>query len=333
MKLVSIILPTYNRAPFLANAVRSIRQQTWVNWELIVVDDGSTDDSLLILKHLLGDVLQYVNVISQKNQGPAVARNNGIDHAKGQYIAFFDSDDTWDDEHLTVCVEALEANLAIDWVYCACRRKDLGSGKLLVASTFYTEGKPNPLFECAESLSNGLFKLDPAKSVLCQLTEGIDSGLQNSVIRSTVFSQLRIPEFRIGEDRLFILQALKTGFVFAFIDKVTVTYYVHDNNSSDTDATSTDYPKRIGALKSLIESYEYTPQLIKLTKSEKAALNRRLSEDYVWKLGYSLYLQCGEYDNGIRAMWRGIRYYPYKIKYWKSLISTYLKRIWSIRNA
>ena len=91
MPLFSVIIPTFNRAALLASALESVFAQRFKNFEVIVVDDGSTDDTMAMLsKH--GDRLQ---VMTQDNRGPGAARNLGATAAKGQYLAFLDSDDLW----------------------------------------------------------------------------------------------------------------------------------------------------------------------------------------------------------------------------------------------
>lgn len=89
--LVSVIIPTYNRARLISEAIESILAQTYKHIELIVVDDGSTDDTQVVLSSY-GD---KIRVILQQNAGPAIARNRGISIAKGDIIAFLDSDDQW----------------------------------------------------------------------------------------------------------------------------------------------------------------------------------------------------------------------------------------------
>src|SRR3972149_3328027 len=89
--LVSIIIPTYNRATMCKTAVESVLSQTYGEVEVIVVDDGSNDDTKQIISGL-NDRIQY---IWQKNSGVVTARNLGMQMAKGEYIAFLDSDDTW----------------------------------------------------------------------------------------------------------------------------------------------------------------------------------------------------------------------------------------------
>jgi glycosyltransferase involved in cell wall biosynthesis len=89
--LVSVIVPAYNRAGIIGETIENIFQQTYANIELIIVDDGSTDNTEKILKSY-GERIRW---ITQKNAGPAAARNRGIGMAKGEIIAFQDSDDTW----------------------------------------------------------------------------------------------------------------------------------------------------------------------------------------------------------------------------------------------
>jgi glycosyltransferase involved in cell wall biosynthesis len=88
---ISIVIPTYNRASFLKEAIDSVLSQTYRNFELIVVDDGSTDDT----PKLLSSYGEKIKVIKKANKGPSAARNRGIKAAKGGWIAFLDSDDVW----------------------------------------------------------------------------------------------------------------------------------------------------------------------------------------------------------------------------------------------
>src|SRR6202000_2278953 len=96
MPKVSIILPTYNRADTIMRAVRSVQAQTFQDWELIVVDDGSTDDTA----SLLAGVETRMVLTRQPNRGFTEARNAGIRAARGPYIAFLDSDDEFMPHHL-----------------------------------------------------------------------------------------------------------------------------------------------------------------------------------------------------------------------------------------
>lgn len=97
--LISIIIPVYNAEKFLKETVSSIQNQTYQNWELILVNDGSTDNSLQTAQKL-AKTDQRIKVISIKNSGAATARNTGINLAKGNYLCFIDADDLWLPEKL-----------------------------------------------------------------------------------------------------------------------------------------------------------------------------------------------------------------------------------------
>jgi GT2 family glycosyltransferase len=90
--MVSIIMPVYNGAPYIAKAVRSVLQQTYPFWELIVVNDGSTDNTLDILAAFDDPRIQ---VVSQPNGGTATARNHAMGLAQGEFMALLDADDLW----------------------------------------------------------------------------------------------------------------------------------------------------------------------------------------------------------------------------------------------
>ncbi|MCY0880240.1 MAG: glycosyltransferase [Firmicutes bacterium] len=115
MSLVSIVLPTYNRAHVLPRAITSIFRQNFSDWELIVVDDGSTDDTRNVLQLFNCPKLRVVAL--ERNYGPAYARNVGIRYAKGEIIAFQDSDDEWLPDKLSQQVSTLlEARNAVNTV-------------------------------------------------------------------------------------------------------------------------------------------------------------------------------------------------------------------------
>lgn len=88
---VSVIIPTYNRAKFIKDAIESVLNQTYKNFEIIVIDDGSTDNT----REILAQYGKKIKVLTQENKGAPAARNKGIREAKGEYLAFLDSDDIW----------------------------------------------------------------------------------------------------------------------------------------------------------------------------------------------------------------------------------------------
>jgi len=111
--LVSVIIPTYNRKHVIMHAIQSVMNQTFKDFEIIVVDDGSTDET----KAYLESLYLPITIISKENGGVSSARNEGIKKAQGKYIAFLDSDDSWLSEKLKAQIEYLESNPSISLVY------------------------------------------------------------------------------------------------------------------------------------------------------------------------------------------------------------------------
>jgi glycosyltransferase involved in cell wall biosynthesis len=112
--LVSILIPNHNRCEYLGDCLESALGQSYPNIEVIVIDDGSTDDSLVVLERYK----KNIQLISTSNQGAAAARNIGISNAKGKFIAFLDSDDTWALDKISLQIDRI-LKTDCDLVYCS----------------------------------------------------------------------------------------------------------------------------------------------------------------------------------------------------------------------
>ena len=121
--MISVIIPTYNREKKLIRAIESILNQTYQDFEILVVDDGSTDRTRDLVEEIDDRRIKY---LYQENQGACVARNYGIACSKGNYIAFQDSDDLWLPEKLEKQLRIFQSNENIDIVCCktSCVRLD-----------------------------------------------------------------------------------------------------------------------------------------------------------------------------------------------------------------
>jgi hypothetical protein len=106
MPLVSIVMPTYNRADTIPRAIASIQAQTYADWELVVVDDGSTDDT----ESRISGLDRRLRILRQENQGVTAARNAGLSAVKGDLVAFLDSDDEWLPHHLALATAFFRAH-------------------------------------------------------------------------------------------------------------------------------------------------------------------------------------------------------------------------------
>lgn len=195
--LISVIIPTYNRANFLHEAIESINNQNYSNLEIIIVDDGSTDNTKKIVKNL-GSNLKY---IYQKNKGPAAARNTGLKVAKGEIIGFLDSDDLWPVNKLNYQLKEL-LNSDMEIIIGGVKHlmlKDSKNPKFVEHSVTYNR----------RSLGSALFKISAFKKV---------GFLDENLI--------------LWEDLDWFLRAHEFGIKILWQKKITLLIRVHRENMS-----------------------------------------------------------------------------------------------------
>ena len=122
MSRVSIVIPVYNTSRFLEECIRSVLHQDFTDWEVLLIDDGSTDDSGTICDQFAANDPR-IEVLHQPNQGLSVARNNGLTRAQGEFVLFLDSDDFWlRQDTLTTLLDAMDRHpecdfIGFNWVY------------------------------------------------------------------------------------------------------------------------------------------------------------------------------------------------------------------------
>ena len=122
MPRVSIVIPVYNTSRFLEECIRSVLHQDFTDWEVLLIDDGSTDDSGTICDQFAANDPR-IEVLHQPNQGLSVARNNGLTRAQGEFVLFLDSDDFWlRQDTLTTLLDAMDRHpecdfIGFNWVY------------------------------------------------------------------------------------------------------------------------------------------------------------------------------------------------------------------------
>jgi glycosyltransferase involved in cell wall biosynthesis len=112
---VTAVLTIYNKERYVDRAVRSVLAQTFTDWELVMVDDGSTDASPRIVAPYIGERIRYIH---QENRGPSAARNRAVRDARGEYIAFIDADDEWHPRHLERMVDFARRHPEAGAVFC-----------------------------------------------------------------------------------------------------------------------------------------------------------------------------------------------------------------------
>jgi len=208
--LISVIMPVYNRAKIVTEAISSVLAQSYTDFELIVIDDGSTDGSTAAVKAFEDDRVRLITL--PENSGPSAARNTGLDAAKGEIIAYLDSDNAWDDRYLAAVAGAFETLPDADAVY---------SGILLYRNT-----DPSPFAVRYGHYHRALLE-------------------NNNFIDMNIFSHRRGLMDRISgfdqtlkryEDYDFILRTAEAGTVYSVPILLCRYYYAKADNTSTADS-------------------------------------------------------------------------------------------------
>lgn len=211
---VSVILPLYNGARYVAAAVRSIVAQTLLPAQLVVIDDGSTDGGVEVV---LGMDLPFpLTVVTQRNQGQSAARNAGIAVATGELLAFIDQDDQWRRAHLETLVPLLAEDAEVGWVYSDFDEVD-GEGRTITHSFIREVGIPQPKNSLVACVSGDLMAL-PSASVLRRA----------AVVEVGGFD----PALRGYEDDDLFVRMFTAGWDHRFVPVATTRYRVHVGGSS-----------------------------------------------------------------------------------------------------
>lgn len=206
--LVSIIVPIYNAEKYLDSCIQSVLKQTYTNWELILIDDGSTDKSGRIAEEY-GFADERITVFHQKNLGVSLARNQGIDEATGNYVVFLDADDELIEDCLAKTVNIAEETNADVVAGRSCENQELFQDRIIWTG--------------AEALENSLKDHLFTYSACAKL-------IRREFIGKTRFT----PDIRINEDSYFVFQLLCKQNVFVLTNDVIYFYRANSESSSRT---------------------------------------------------------------------------------------------------
>lgn len=215
--MISVIIPSYNRASTLPMAINSVLGQTYRDIELILVDDGSTDGTEDLIRSIRDSRLRYIKL--EKNGGACRARNIGIDAARGEYIAFQDSDDRWHPDKLERQLRFLQEN-GVDMVYCAMTRGSVdGSTVVQIPS---------------EKIQNEVSRGDRYKKLLEKNTMAMVGVLCRAACAQTVRFDEALPRWQDWDWALRIFQLYEVYYqhevlVDSFIqsDSISLRYEKH----------------------------------------------------------------------------------------------------------
>lgn len=202
--LVSVIIPVYNGAAFLPDAIATLEAQQYPALEIIVVDDGSTDATAEVAAQYGGDRLRY---FYQRNQGPSAARNHGLAEAQGEVIAFLDVDDQWPAQKLQHQMQVLLDRPEVDIVN--------GYVQVMQAVEPQADGADQPMRQFEQ-----------------RFAPVVSFNLGSALFRRSVFDRVGcFDDQQIhSEDVDWFMRARELGIVMVVIEEVTLLYRKHDSN-------------------------------------------------------------------------------------------------------
>lgn len=242
----SVIMPTYNRANMIGKAIESVLGQTYTNWEFLIVDDGSTDNTKQVVEAYNDPRIRY---IYQKNAERSAARNNGIDNARGQYICFIDSDDYYLVNHLEEFDKAIGLHTKVDVFFGlnVCESNgvlvnDIRSNSVKDYNTIEEYLVMNPLRVAAACVKKDVFinnKFD------VNIRIGEDTELWVRIAKSNVFLPLVVhTQVYVAHEE----QSVAESTIKPFLHHIDTLKYIYRN---DTDF------KISGSIKKLSLAYAY----------------------------------------------------------------------------
>lgn len=263
--LVSVIIPVYNGSRYIASAIESVFSQSYQNIEIIVVNDGSRDDTYEKIKPYL-DRLKY---IYQKNCGASAARNKGIMNSAGEYVAFLDHDDIWLPEKIKTQIKYMSEHPEIGMVHSGCGFID-------------SDGKHLDGINWAIGIEGKCFKELFIKNRIMMPT---------AFIRKTCFNKIGLfaEDIRYCDDRELWMR-LSREFPIGYINKLLAYYRIHDSNMTRNKIEHLNY--RLKMYKKMLRMYPDTWTTVGKSDVIKCLFNNT----------YSLADLCYKSDNYLKAV-------------------------------
>lgn len=271
--MISVIIPVYNSEQYISDSIQSVQKQSHLNLEILLIDDGSTDNSRDICQKIsLLD--QRIRIFSQEHKGVSTARNTGIEAAKGKYLFFLDSDDMIHPELLETFYKLLEASGAVIATEKYCREAED-----LYKCPEQEKGDNTSIEVCMpekyidKKNISGYRYLENQKMLWEFLMYGAQGGIGGKMIRYTALQSIRFDEnLIVGEDTKFIYQLIAEGADAVILHQTWYYYRRHENNASKMCT--------INAYQSIYESIKYIGDNERKLGRETNALR---CEEYIMK--------------------------------------------------
>ena len=214
--LVTVIVPIYNGEKYLSETVQSVIDQTYGNWELILVDDGSTDKTVSIINHFVGLDRRIKKItVPESSGGPAYPRNLGLNLSKGEYIAFLDADDLWATQKLALQIDFL-TEVKADVVHCGGIIINALGEEIGIVKSF----KKHHLFK---------FFLGNIGALLVNNPIILSSSLMS---KSAIFNFREDKDLEAVEDWFLWIESYLSGKNIRMLNKNLMSYRSHDESIS-----------------------------------------------------------------------------------------------------
>ena len=294
---VSVVIPTYNRAAVVPRAIESVLAQTVTDLEVVVVDDGSSDGTGQILGEIFGDRIRYY---AQANQGVSVARNKGVEEARGEWIAFLDSDDLWESEKL-------------EWQFKALERFSSCCSGCYTDTRLFNHPETRTLFQMAEESYTHEGMMGVNKDVLRLLVRPGGAGMV--VHLSSLLARAEVvrktggfdPKLLYSEDSEFMFRlAVLTG--FCYVNRPLIRF---DRSPAET--------RHVGVSKEW-DNLEFVLQQNRIRLEKFLRLNeglptkvRKVIREHLGTVHSGLancYLEAGQHEKAREAVWKAAQLDP-----------------------
>ena len=274
----SVVIPLYNKERYIESTIRSVLNQTCDDFELIVVDDGSRDNSLALARKYESG---RVRIIAQENQGVSVARNTGIENARGKFIAFLDADDQWQENYLAT-IQSLTDKYPESDMFVTAYSVDMGNGKVHYSTRLEPETGCLPSYWL--TLAKGYDFVWTSATVI----------RRSALLRAGLFK----PGEKIGQDLDMWARVARINPKVAYSNKLCVYY----NRAAEQNARTRVRVAWAGAFLKDLEEELVNPQR---TAEEKASIQHK----YDKKMTVYIFtaILAGEKERAKKALkeWKG----------------------------
>ena len=298
MAKVSIIIPTYNYAEYIQKAIDSVLAQTYKNYEIIVVDDGSTDNTRKIIENKYKNKVRYYY---QENKGAPAARNEGIKKSEGEYLSFLDADDYLTESSIEDRLTVLEQNKSIPWVY---------------SKWLYLDTQGNIIFNAFQG-APFLYKDKRKGNVFLAMLAGALICTPTVLVRKSCVEEIGGFDERLTAFQDYDLW-LRVSHLYPieYVDEVLAYVLIHEGSISTTQSA---YPSRAIINAKIEKNYgDYLPELGFEWRRIKAG------EYNYWG---EISLKKGKFKEALKYYSLSLRNNPFQKQAYYSFFSTFLKRM------